>query len=660
MLLPLPETSAPALPRPWATYALIALCVLVFIPVHFASKDNIRAGIRLLDQATAYYAEHPYLALDPRLDTILWSGAGAEVKKAAAEHKVPPRKGKSKSKGRGSDFVALEQAELDGLTRAGFDVLAGLPHWTLAVVPRELTKLSLVSHLFVHAAWLPLLGNLLFLFLAGTYLEARWRAPLLLGSFLLTGMFAAGVFIFKYPAFPVPLSGASGAVAGLVGAYAVVYGSDQVSFHYWAGPGRSGVATVPALLLLGLWGLREAFTLVTREALLPDTGAAAAVYWDHLAGFCGGLILGAVIRFGGLERRLGGAGEVAVKPPVDAGAQAVARAGAALREGRTGEAWQQLCGEVRRDPGNRGAVALLWDLATAEGRQAEAAPAMVRLVYHLSRSGCAEEGFGLWAVLRQQVPEVPVPATTEVRLGHALLGKGLGSEAQQVLATAASRVGPRELPMTLVTLAKALEGPEKSRIARMALDHPDLPPAERMALESLPLGSGPAAGRRAADAAVSDVPAPVAAKAPPAVAPLQVVHAVPVGIQKEQLGIELEEGGGRRVLPLRKIRGIAGAQVYDGGVEPEYLLDLVLEFPSSKTTPASVIRLHSGHFDPRRLVPTEAEVGDAMLSLAGQLLTGGGGMWLLGVQPTELRSYDSPADHRRELLAVLRLHVVSD
>lgn len=313
MILPLPNRSDPDPPRPWATYLLIGLCVLVFVPVQFSTRSKVGAGLRLLDRAAGYYAEHPYLALDPRLDAILWGGAGAEAKQAAAQGKAALPRGKSRS--RGSDFAALEQTELDGLTRAGFDVLSGLPHWTLAVVPGELTWLSLVSHLFVHAGWLSLLGNLLLLYLVGTYLEARWRAPLLLGSFLAAGMVAAGAFILRYPEFPVPFCGASGAVAGLVGAYAVVYGTERVSFRYWAGAERSGELAAPALLLVLLWGLREALTPVTREALLPHTGAAGAVYWDHLAGLCCGLVLGAAVRFGGLESRLGASPAPAAEPP---------------------------------------------------------------------------------------------------------------------------------------------------------------------------------------------------------------------------------------------------------------------------------------------------------------------------------------------------------
>ena len=104
---------------------------------------------------------------------------------------------------------------------------------------------------------------------------------------------------------------------------------------------------------------------------------------------------------------------------------------------------------------------------------------------------------------------------------------------------------------------------------------------------------------------------------------------------------------------------VHAAAVYDGGVEPDYLLDLVLGFPRGLTDPPSVVRFHGARFDPRRLVPSEPEARDALLSLAGQILTGGGGLWLLGAQSTELRSYDSPAAHRRELLSSLRLHGTS-
>ena len=228
MIVPATE---PGTSRPWATYALVTVCVLVFLPVHFTSKTKIDKGVRLLERATAYYAEHPYLKLDPRLETVLWRGAGADARKAAAGWKEQLRRQK-----RGSNFVALEQAELDGMTQAGFDILNRLPHWTLSVVPRDLAYASLVTHLFVHAAWVPLPGNLLFLYLVGSLLEARWRSPLLLACFLLSGVVAAAVFALKYPQFPVPLSGASGAVAGLVGAYAVAYGAEKVSFRYWFGP----------------------------------------------------------------------------------------------------------------------------------------------------------------------------------------------------------------------------------------------------------------------------------------------------------------------------------------------------------------------------------------------------------------------------------------
>ena len=253
MLLPAPESRATAPSRPWGTYALLALCVLVFVPVHYTHKGNIRQGIRLLEEATAYYREHPYLNLDPRLEQVLWRGAGEEADRVATAWKQQLKKGRDKR----SNFMALEQAELDGLTRGGIDVLVRLPHWRWGVVPGDLSARSLVGHLFLHVGWLSLLGNLVFLWFAGAYLEARWSAPLVVGCYLLSGVAAAGVFILKYPSYPVPLSGASAAVAGLVGAYAVVWGDRKLPVRYWLGPERTDVVIVPALALVGLWVLRE-------------------------------------------------------------------------------------------------------------------------------------------------------------------------------------------------------------------------------------------------------------------------------------------------------------------------------------------------------------------------------------------------------------------
>lgn len=653
MLLPLPETTSPAPFRPWATYGLLALCVLIFVPVQVAHHANLRHGLHRLEQAVAYHAEHPYLRLDSRLDKLLGRTAGSTA--------APPGAQGAGTPGKGADFRYLEQAELDGLTRGGLDTLGRLPYARWGVVPARLSILGLVGHLFLHANWLPLLGNLLVVWLAGSYLEARWSAPLLLGCFLLSGLLGAVAFVLRYPGFPTPLIGASAAAAGVIGAFAVTFSKEKISLGYGWNPFPRETLRLPALLLLGVWLLREGLALVSPDVLVPTGGAAAVVYWNHLPGFAAGALAAMALRTETLAARMGVTVPRAplVRPP-SAGTQALAFAREARGQSRGDAAWQALRAAAQAEPGNAQVVDALWEMAVECGREEEAAAAVVRLVKQLACPNTAAEAYRRWCRLLERAPDTPVPLATDLRLAQALRGVGQDREAEQVLGAAAARVEPRERPDTLAQLAQTLRGGEQQRIARLALAHPGLSPAHRLALQSLLDAPTPASADTAGDLAapkpkVTTPARRAGATSAAAVQPLLITYAVPLGIRNGHLGLDLE-GAGRRVVPLSRIRGLAGAQVYDGGVEPEYLLDLVLDFPAHREQPASVIRLHSGRFDPRRLVPTEPEVGDALLSLSGQLLVGGGGRWLLGAHPTELRSYDSPAAHQKELLAALRLN----
>jgi len=653
MLLPLPENRSPALFRPWATYGLLALCVLAFVPVWVAHHASLRNGLHLLEQAVAYHAGHPYLRLDARLGMLLGRTAAAPAERSGAQVAGTP--------GKGSDYRFLEQAELDGLTRGGFDTLDRLPYARWGVVPAHLSITGLLGHLFLHASWLPLLANLLVVWLAGSYLEARWSAPLLLGCFVLSGILGAGVFVLRYPGFPTPLTGASAAAAGVLGAFAVTFGRQTIAVGYGWNPFPRETLRFPALLLLGVWVLRETLVLVSPDVLLPAGGAATVVYWNHLPGFAAGALAATALRTEKWATRLGVTvpRPPATKPP-SAGAQALAHAREARCQGRGDEAWHALRTAARAEPGNVQVVDALWEFAVECGREEEASAAMVRLVNQLASPDTAGESYRRWSQLQESAPDTPAPLATDLRLAQALRGAGLDREAGLVLGAAAARLEPRERPDTLVQLAKALQGSEQQRIARLVLAHPGLSPAHRLALQNLVDTPTPEPAAAAVGAATppekAKAPARSVGRAAAAEAePLHIAYAVPLGIRNGHLGLNLESAG-RRVVPLPNIRGIAGAQVYDGGVEPEYLLDLVLELPARRDQPARVIRLHSARFDPRRLVPTETEVGDALLSLAGQLLVGSGGLWLLGAHPTELRSYASPAAHQKELLAALRLN----
>ena len=77
---------------------------------------------------------------------------------------------------------------------------------------------TLITHMFLHGGWMHLAGNMLFLWIFGDNLEAEMGALPYLGFYLLSGLAAAALQILPEPGSPVPIVGASGAIAGVMGA----------------------------------------------------------------------------------------------------------------------------------------------------------------------------------------------------------------------------------------------------------------------------------------------------------------------------------------------------------------------------------------------------------------------------------------------------------
>lgn len=153
MILPIGQEDNRVFRRPWVTYGIMILCTALFFLTHFTSQRRMEAALENLRQAVEYCREHPYLAPDPRLSAIL------RAQPDALEPEASPKKALD------GEFSRLEQVELDGLTRTGFDALDDLPERRLGLVPARFSLLGLLAYMFMHAGLLHLLGNMLFLYL---------------------------------------------------------------------------------------------------------------------------------------------------------------------------------------------------------------------------------------------------------------------------------------------------------------------------------------------------------------------------------------------------------------------------------------------------------------------------------------------------------------
>ena len=160
----------------------------------------------------------------------------------------------------------------------------------------ELRWLRLVSALFIHAGWLHLVGNLLFLVIFGVPAERAlgpWRFLLL---FLLGGALANLVEAVILANTGTPIVGSSGAVSAIIGAYLGLFPRARLGLVLPLGMFLEFVR-IPAPLLIGFWALLQvAFTFVG-----PAFGPVA--WWAHIAGFATGLLF-ALVSKPAIARRL--------------------------------------------------------------------------------------------------------------------------------------------------------------------------------------------------------------------------------------------------------------------------------------------------------------------------------------------------------------------
>jgi membrane associated rhomboid family serine protease len=154
---------------------------------------------------------------------------------------------------------------------------------TVAPLPALAT---LVSHMFLHSGWLHLGLNLLFFVWVGRYVEwvtGRWA---LVGLFLAGGIIGGMAQFVAEPAGMAPIVGASGAIAAIFGAYAVLFATSRVASRRWLGVPVSG-DTLTALWYAATWiGLQ----LLTGLAFNAGPGMSQIAIWTHIGGFLTGLV----------------------------------------------------------------------------------------------------------------------------------------------------------------------------------------------------------------------------------------------------------------------------------------------------------------------------------------------------------------------------------
>ena len=229
----------------WLTAVLIAACVYVFVAVQPTSRVGITEGA------------------DPCTDVEF------TVKNAAVPDEVVTGEPLS-----GDEVRELVQGQCE-VAVAGDE----------AVFPEKRVWLAMVVSMFLHGSWLHLGGNMLFLWVFGNNIEDHWGKVAYLVFYLLSGLAATVGHVAVQPNSVIPVVGASGAIAGVMGAYLVLFPKIPIKTLFTLGF-FIFLRDVPAWLLLGFWFISQFF-------INPNAGVA---WMAHVGGFVFGVAIGLIVR----------------------------------------------------------------------------------------------------------------------------------------------------------------------------------------------------------------------------------------------------------------------------------------------------------------------------------------------------------------------------
>jgi len=144
--------------------------------------------------------------------------------------------------------------------------------------------ISIISYMFLHGGLWHILGNMWFLYIFGDNVEEHFGALRFAGFYLLSGIASALLHFMLNPMSAIPTIGASGAIAGVMGAYFILYPSAKILTLIpiiiipW-------FIEIPAFLFLGIWFIMQFFNATGSDA------ASGVAWWAHVGGFIAGIVM---------------------------------------------------------------------------------------------------------------------------------------------------------------------------------------------------------------------------------------------------------------------------------------------------------------------------------------------------------------------------------
>ena len=562
---------------PWVTLVLLAANLAVFlvvcIPALHAESEQEQRLLAIYE----YWKTRPYLDLPPEFMEDAISREQREQVALFIEQLKEPA-----SRGAVVDQM-FEQRKLDELIESYLAAASKSTFRELGLIPSQPSWLAVLTSMFVHAGWLHLIGNMLIFFITAPLIEDVYGRILFPIFYLASGAVAALGHIAGFPNSDIPLIGASGAIAGLMGAFLFRFGRTKIRFFYWF-IFLVGTFSAPAWIMLVLWLAEQMFL----ASVVQLEGGVA--YLAHIGGFAFGLVAAIVIGAFRIEEKyihpkIEAKVSITQHPRLEEGIDLVAK-------GQLESARRAFAEVLHADPRQVDAHVAMWRSYLAEGLPQRGVAHVERAIEEQLHRGDADSAFDCWLEMVERADSPGSPAL-RWRLISQLLERNKAAAFQVLRNLAEDReAGPlrAKAASRLVTLAETQREKEfwQARATALAAEAGMPPttgqvPAPRV--HPATPSASPQAGVPQRPAATGD--------AAPAVERFGVVSISSEGLmlRDDQNNVE--------ALAYAVIRSVVVTGITEPP-RPYLVIDLVCASPAGG--PLQVARLLSTDLDPGRLV----------------------------------------------------------
>jgi len=303
MIIPLAHENLRGRRWPWVTIAIIALNTVIFLATHDRMDQELAQTAPVQLHVLLLAARFPDAQMTPETQQI--------VEAFKRQHPDVYQQMASPSR---TEVVDTWDADLQIKEWSPADVDAEMANlsseldrlhrnsisWNYAFHPFHPTLRSYVTANFLHGGWLHLIFNMWFLWLAGTVLEDVWGRVAYPIFYLACGFVALVIHAIVFPASLVPVLGASGAIAGLMGAFLARFPKTRIRLG-WVLFFRIFKFFVPAYIILPLWLAIQVFWGALFASAHAEGGVA---YWAHIGGFAFGALGAVLLKYIGIEHSL--------------------------------------------------------------------------------------------------------------------------------------------------------------------------------------------------------------------------------------------------------------------------------------------------------------------------------------------------------------------